>query len=134
MTGPPQPRRRSPLPKYLVLQTPGWFLASAVLGFFVWRGDLSRHMGVLLFGLWILKDFVLYPILKRSYEDGSPNGADGLIGALGTARERLDPEGYVRVGSELWRAVLANGHDPVEAGAAVRVLEVRQLTLRVEPA
>jgi len=125
---------RSPFRTYLMLETPGWVLAGAVLGFFVWREDLTPWVAGLLFALWVLKDFVLYPALRIAYEEGSPNGADGLVGELGTARERLDPEGYVRVGSELWRAVLARGAEPVEAGDSVRVLQVRDLTLHVEAA
>jgi membrane-bound ClpP family serine protease len=46
----------------------------------------------------------------------------------------LAPEqtGYVRVGAELWRAQLCGG-ERVAKGAAVRVTEVRDLTLQVEP-
>ncbi len=36
--------------------------------------------------------------------------------------------------AELWRAVVPRDAAPVEAGAAVRVLEVRELTLHVEAA
>jgi len=125
---------RSPLLKYVALEAPGWALAGCVLAFFVWREDLSRPLALLLLALWVAKDFALYPLLRSAYEDGRPDGAGGLVGALGTARERLDPEGYVRVGSELWRAVVARGQAPVEAGSAVRVLEVRNLTLTVERA
>ena len=58
-----------------------------------------------------------------------------LLGALGVAQEDLAPEqiGYVRVGAELWRAQLCQG-ESVAKGAAVRVTEVRDLTLQVEPA
>ncbi len=56
-----------------------------------------------------------------------------MVGALGTARERLDPAGYVRVGAELWRAEVSREHAPVESGAVVRVRAVRNLTLYVEP-
>lgn len=126
--------RRSSFRKYVLLEAPGWALAAAILGLFVYQGNLSLALAGLLLGLWVGKDFVLYPVLRVAYEDGNPGGTDGLVGALGTARERLDPEGYVRVGSELWRAVVARDRAPVEAGAAVRVLEVRELTLRVEPA
>jgi len=125
---------RSPFLKYVLLETPGWALAACVLAFFVWRGDLTLPVAGLLFALWVGKDFVLYPLLRVAYEDGRSDGAGELVGALGTARERLDPEGYVRVGSELWRAVVAREQAPVEAGSAVRVLEVRDLTLRVERA
>ncbi len=125
---------RSPFKKYLLLEAPGWALAAVILGFFFWNGDLSLRTAAMLFALWVGKDFALYPMLRIAYEDSSPGGTESLIGALGTARERLDPEGYVRVGSELWRAVVARDVAPVEEGAAVRVLEVRDLTLRVEPA
>jgi len=57
-------------------------------------------------------------------------GADALVGAVATARDRLDPEGYVRIGHELWRARVRGG--AVEKGGAVRLLEVRGLTLVVE--
>lgn len=125
---------RSPLAKYLVLQLPGWFFASVLLGFLVRAYDLSLRTAALLLALWIAKDFALFPILRVGYESSEPSATDGLIGALGTARERLDPQGYVRVGSELWRARLAEGHAPIESGGAVRVVAVDDLTLRVEPA
>lgn len=129
------PRRsRSPFATYMMLEAPGWVLAGVVLGFFVQTEDLTLRVAVLLFALWVIKDFVLYPILRVAYVESSPGGTEGLVGALGTARERLDPEGYVRVGSELWRAVLTRDAAPVEAGASVRVLAVRNLTLQVEPA
>ena len=129
-----QGARLSPFKRYVLLEAPGWALAGTILGFFVWSGDLSRHLAGLLLALWVGKDFLLYPMLRAAYEEGNPSGTDGLVGALGTARERLDPEGYVRVGAELWRAVVPRDRAPVEAGAAVRVLEVRELTLHVEPA
>lgn len=125
---------RSPLVRYVLLEAPGWALAGVVLGFFCWTGDLSRRVAALLLALWVIKDFALYPAMRIAYEDGDPAGSDRVVGAVGTARERLDPEGYVRVGSELWRAVVARGRGPVEAGASVRVVSVRDLTLHVEPA
>lgn len=126
--------RGSPFRKYLLLESPGWVLAGVVLGLFWWIGDLSTRLAALLFALWVGKDFALYPVLRIAYEDADPGATDALIGALGTARERLDPEGYVRVGAELWRAVVSRELAPVEAGARVRVLAVRGLTLHVEPA
>jgi membrane-bound serine protease (ClpP class) len=57
-------------------------------------------------------------------------GSEGLVGAMGVARERLAPEGLVLVQGELWRA-LAQGA-PVEVGEAVRVLDVNGLTLKVQ--
>lgn len=56
-------------------------------------------------------------------------GAAGMVGATGVARGPLAPDGQVRVGGELWRAV-AEGAD-IEDGAAVRVIGVDGLTLKV---
>jgi membrane-bound serine protease (ClpP class) len=53
----------------------------------------------------------------------------GLVGQTGVAREPLAPAGQVSVQGEIWRAV-AQG-ESVEEGAAVRVVGVDGLTLRV---
>ncbi len=55
-------------------------------------------------------------------------GASGLIGQVAVARGPLKPEGLVAVQGELWRAV---ADEPVEDGAAVVVVDVQGLTLKV---
>ena len=118
--------------RYWLFQLPG---ALAVLGLLVllvrWWG-LSPRLAAALLAIWVLKDLALYPFVRRAYAPRSGGGADALVGAVATARDRLDPEGYVRVGHELWRARVRGG--AVEQGGSVRVLEVRGLTLVVEPA
>jgi membrane-bound serine protease (ClpP class) len=49
-------------------------------------------------------------------------GADELANRIGVVRQTLDPEGFVFVNGELWRARAANGHIP--AGETVRVERV----------
>jgi membrane-bound serine protease (ClpP class) len=46
-------------------------------------------------------------------------------------QQSLDPEGTVFVHGELWKAIAASG--PVPAGSRVRVLQVRDLIVDVEP-
>jgi membrane protein implicated in regulation of membrane protease activity len=121
------------LAKYLLFQLPGWALAGIALGVLVRVWDLSPGTALLLFAFWVAKDFALYPLLRSAYAGGHRDGAEALVGALGTARERLDPAGYVRVGAELWRAEVSPDRAPLESGAAVRVCSVRNLTLHVEP-
>lgn len=129
-----RPRRRLPVfARYLLLELPGWFVAALVLTVLVRHWDLSPGTALLLFGLWVAKDFALYPVLRIAYEDGPSHGTDDLVGSVGTVRERLDPTGWVRVGSELWRAEIAAGEAPLEPGATVRVLAVEDFTLRVGP-
>ena len=41
-------------------------------------------------------------------------GREGMIGAVGTVRTRLDPDGIIFVTGELWQAT-ANGSDPEAA-------------------
>jgi membrane-bound serine protease (ClpP class) len=57
-------------------------------------------------------------------------GADAMVGSRATAMEALAPEGHVLVEGEIWQAVAA---EPVAAGAALRVVGVDQMVLRVEP-
>jgi membrane protein implicated in regulation of membrane protease activity len=83
--------------------------------------------------LWVIKDAILFPFVRIAYQPGSGGGAASLVGARGTAQEKLDPSGYVRISAELWRAELRSGSPPVERGHRVRVLGVRGLTLVVEP-
>jgi membrane-bound serine protease (ClpP class) len=60
-------------------------------------------------------------------------GEDELVGQIGVVRQALDPEGYVFVHGELWRA-RTNG-DSVPPGESVRVEGLDDgLTLRVAPA
>jgi membrane-bound ClpP family serine protease len=125
---------RSPFTRYVLLEIPGWIVAAALLLLLEHAGEIRAHTGVLLFAAWVIKDFALYPVLRVGYLPSAPDGSGSLVGALGTARERLAPSGYVRVGSELWQAELTRDQAPVEAGGRVRVLAVHGLKLRVERA
>ena len=120
----------STLLRYWLFQLPGSLAVAGLLVLLVRWWDLAPRTAALLLVLWVAKDVALYPLVRKAYEPRSGGGAAALVGLLATARERLDPEGYVRVGHELWRARVRGS--PVEKGATVRVLEVRGLTLVVE--
>jgi membrane protein implicated in regulation of membrane protease activity len=120
------------LARYTLFQIPDLILLGLALVVAVRWWGLSLPAAWLIFGFWIVKDIVLYPVIRIAYRtDGS--AADRLAGACGVARQGLDPRGYVRVGSELWSAEVSAERAPVLAGSAIRVLEVRGLTLLVEP-
>ena len=56
-----------------------------------------------------------------------------LVGRVGSVERALDPEGYVLVGGELWRARLRGG-GRVERGASnVRVVGAQGCAVEVEP-
>ena len=117
----------------MVLQIPGAVVAAFVLYQLVRWEQMEPRLAGVLFGLWVLKDLLMFPVTRIAYEpEGSRQGAAGLVGALGVTQDQLEPgvPGYVRVGAELWRAEL-QGDAPVPEGGSVRITEVRDLTLRV---
>jgi len=121
------------LVRYLLFQIPGCAVAAGVLLALVRFWDLAPRTAALLFALWVAKELALYPLLRRAYAGAGRDASDALIGRSARACESLDPQGYVRIDGELWRAELAAGCAPVAPGARVRVEAVRGLTLRVTP-
>ena len=107
-------------------------LSAALLWFLVRASLLSTEWALGLFALWVAKDFALYPILRVGYEDVSPDVGEQMVGALGSVRRALVPEGWVRVGPELWRARCAAEAAPLVADTPVRVIAVRGMLLEVE--
>ncbi len=66
----------------------------------------------------------------KAYRNKVVTGPQGLVGELGIARTDLMPAGKVFVHGELWDA---HSTQPVEVGKAVRVLELHDMELVVEP-
>lgn len=130
-------RRRSTaatIGRYALFQLPGTLAAAGVLAVLVHTEVLSGTGARWLFGLWIAGEIALFPALRVAYEsDPGDDGAGGLVGAVAVVHRKLEPEGWITVGAERWRAVTASGAS-VDAGGAVRVVAARGLTLVVEPA
>ncbi len=118
--------------RYLAFQVPSWLLVGLGLTAAVRWWELSVPVASLLLALFVTKDLVMFPFVRKAYEPGSGNPADALLGRAAVARDPLAPAGYVRVGSELWAAELRRGGE-APAGLVLRVIEVRGLTLIVEP-
>ncbi|MBI4876512.1 MAG: nodulation protein NfeD [Acidobacteria bacterium] len=72
----------------------------------------------------------LLSLVLRARASKVVTGADGMLGETGVARTPLHPEGKVFVHGEYWDAV-STRH--AECGAAVRVIAVEGLKLKVEP-
>ncbi len=122
----------STLTRYLLLQVPGWLLAAAVVtGLYYWKG-IPSWVAFSLFSLWVVKDLVMYPMLRTAYEPGVKTGSEQLVGAKGVAKEELAPHGYVRVRGELWRAEVEPSRSPISGGSPIRVLAAEGMTLIVE--
>jgi membrane protein implicated in regulation of membrane protease activity len=85
--------------------------------------------------LWFAKDAILYPFFWRAYDSSDPGALPyPTQGAQGTAIDRIDPTGRVRIWGELWRAQLSRATRPIEEGEPVQVKGRHGLTLLIEPA
>ncbi|MEN8184054.1 MAG: NfeD family protein [Myxococcota bacterium] len=118
--------------RYLGFQLPGWLaVGGAMLGAMHWFG-LPAPLAWSLFGLFVLKDLVLFRFVRNAYEPRSGSPGEAMVGRPAVARDELSPSGYVRFASELWRAELRSG-GCAPVGSRLRVVEVRGLTLIVDP-
>ena len=124
--------RRSPFWRYTALQVPGWVLALAIAWWIRTSFDAPGWLAPAIPLAWIVKDMALYPLLGSAYAVNETPPVERLVGRRGVAVEHLAPAGYVRIGSELWRARTSEAtpiapHLTVEVvGADGLVLSVRQ--------
>jgi len=129
-------QRRGPtriLLRYALLQLPGLVLLVLILVFVQHWVDLPAWVFWGSTAIWVVKDAILFPFVRRAYDWDHPQGVNSMVGARGIAKERLAPLGYVQVRNELWKAELMEGSLPLEKGERVRVEGVHGLRLFVQP-
>ena len=119
--------------RYLLFQVPEWLLLALFLWLLVDRSAVPDWTGEVFFACWVVKDLVLYPWLRRAYETEVRTGVDRLISAKGVTQERLDPEGYVRIHGELWKARADFADKIIDPETKVRVRAAAGMTLIVRP-
>lgn len=118
--------------RYALYQLPGLLLVIALAAALVRWFNIRPWIGISIVLIWAAKDAVLYPLTWKAYDRDRRNTEHTMVGRSGTARDRLDPDGYVMVGGELWYAIADEGHCPVEKGCPVTVRNIKGLTLVVE--
>ncbi len=124
--------------RYLLFQIPGVFFAGIVLGLFVHWGHLTTPLAWALFGLWLLKDLLMFPVTRIAYETPHrPHGPEALLGEEAIAQGVIAAQdageiGWVLVRGELWRALAREGATPLARGDRVRIVEARNRVLVVE--
>jgi membrane-bound ClpP family serine protease len=84
------------------------------------------------FGIWALKDVLLYPLVWRAYDTHGRSSARPHEGSEGVVLRRLSPSGVVRVDGERWSARALDRSTPLEEGQSVRVVGREGMTLIVE--
>jgi membrane-bound ClpP family serine protease len=115
-----------------LFQLPQWLLLALFLWFLVDRTAVPVWAIVGFFLFWLAKDLAVYPLVRTAYETDHRVGAERLVGGKGVAYETLDPEGYIRINGELWKARIESTDRPVPKNATVRVTDARGLMLIVE--
>jgi membrane protein implicated in regulation of membrane protease activity len=117
---------------YLIANSPGWLLTAILMWIAVRHFELPEGMGVTLVVVFILKDLLLYPLMRHYYR--SEPSERRIIGERGRTLTALGPRGLVRVHGEIWQAepVRDLQHD-IPEGANVRVHDIRGLLLFVKP-
>jgi len=118
--------------KYVLIQLPA--IAVVVLFIFLLRQwiNMPPWLAWSLIIFWVAKDIVLYPFVWRAYEWGSKKDENPMHGLSGTARDRLDPSGFIFIRGERWKARVIERNTVIEKGETVRVKGARGLTLLVE--
>ena len=120
------------LARYLAFQVPAWVIAGAVaLGLDTWTSLSRGWIGVALL-LYVLKDFALFPFVRTAYEAAPHEPGGGLVGASGRVVVPLDPEGWIEVRHERWRALSEDASSTIEIGVRVQIRELRGLVLVVD--
>ena len=128
----PRPTLRI-LVKYFLLQLPGVVTFAVVLILLRHWIRFPLYFAWLLFGIWVGKDIVLFPVLWRFYDPSQHPDRFRMIGRKGVSLTRLNPDGYVLVQGERWQAGMAAGLAPIGQGESICVTAVNGLKLTVRP-
>ena len=97
----------------------------------------SWHVGLISAAIFALLYFALFRswLKGKLHVSQQASNVDAVVGKMGVVTKRIGQRdcGIVKVGSEEWRAELAEPSDPArEIGADVRVVAVEGVTLRVQ--
>jgi membrane protein implicated in regulation of membrane protease activity len=123
---------RKIIKRYTLFQIPGLIIIILLLIMsYYWSGLPTWLMWTLL-GVWLVKDVFLYPYLWRAYDPDTIPVENSMVGLTGVAMERLDPEGYVEVGGEVWKARTDKTSHIIEKGSKIKILSENGLLLVVK--
>ena len=94
--------------------------------------DMKLSLNVLLPTIILISGFfvVIASLVFRAQISKPTTGSRGLVGEIGIVKQALTPEGKVFVHGELWNA---KARETIDEDVKVRVVEVVNLVLEVEP-
>ncbi len=119
------------MPSYGILSIGG--LISLVLGSIMLFEDVGVSLKLMMPTVLLVGGFfvVVAGLAFRAYRVKPKSGMEGLLGEVGSVKERIDPEGLVFVHGEYWRAI---AQEKLEPGEKVEVMDVDGLVLKVKKA
>lgn len=115
--------------RYVLFQLPGWALMIVAAEAAVLWLDVPPRWAWGAVALWVVKDVAMYPLVRKAYRRDGPS--HGHVGERGVSDGAIDPDGWVRIGPERWRARLAPGEPAIGPDTPVRVVAVDGLVLLV---
>ena len=97
----------------------------------------SWHVGLISAAIFALLYFALFRrwLQAKLLVTNQPSNVDALVGKFGVVTKRIGQRdcGIVKVGSEEWRAELAQPSEPArEVGTDVQIVSVEGVTLKVK--
>ncbi len=107
-------------------------LAAVVLWLLPWFGiNIPVWLLIVFMVAWAVYSCFISSLVEKVTDKAAAVGGGALIGIKCTTTTPLHPDGYVRVGNELWLAHSMSGDIDVEA--EVVVVSIKRLTLLVKP-
>lgn len=117
--------------RYLIFQVPAWGIALVVAWGLDASATLPRFWIGLGLGAFVILDLLIYPFVRSAYEHRPHDAGQGLVGRTARVVVTLDPNGWVQLGSERWRAQRDAEGPAIEVGTTVCVSELRGQVLLV---
>ena len=111
--------------------------ASLAAGGVIGLLTFSWHVGLISAAIFAVLYFALFRrwLKAKLYVANQPSNVDAVVGKMGVVTKRIGQRdcGIVKVGSEEWRAELAQPSDSArEAGTDVQIVAVEGVTLKVK--
>ncbi|MBN2365510.1 MAG: hypothetical protein JXL67_05055 [Calditrichaeota bacterium] len=119
--------------RYVLLQLPGIAVFSGIVVASYHLDFLPPWLAWTVWAIWILKDIFFYSLVWEAYDPEKHEDKRPMEGRTGVTSEKLNPEGYVVVGGESWKAEAESGYVPIEKGQKVVITKLDGMKLFVKP-
>jgi membrane protein implicated in regulation of membrane protease activity len=119
--------------RYFLLQLPGMAIFGAIVVLSYHLTFLPSWLAWAVCAVWIIKDIVFYPMVWQAYDPDRQKDRNTMLGKICITTEKLNPEGYVEVNGESWKAVAEISYSPIGKGKEVIITGVEGLKVFVKP-